>query len=144
MKPVLFAVLLLSGVVYAQTDPRFVVPRDSVPTYLNDPGNIGMTVLLDEGSVGSDVGFSLGTFLPGANVAEHVHEGAAEMLYIMNGEMELVIGGRTVVAREGAAVYIPPDVPHSARVIGEIEPVKVVQVYSPGGAEQRFKDWRPE
>ena len=144
MKPVLLMGLLLAGVVYAQDNSRFMVRRDSVPTYISEPGSIGMTILLDEASVGSDVGLSLGTFLPGASVAEHVHEGAAEILYIMSGEMELVIGGTTVIAREGSAVYIPPDSPHSARVSAGIEPVEVVQVYSPGGAEQRFKDWRTE
>ena len=144
MKPVLLVGLLLAGVVYAQDNSRFMVRRDSVPTYISEPGSISMTILLDEASVGSDVGLSLGTFLPGANVAEHVHEGAAEILYIMSGEMELVIGGTTVIARAGSAVYIPPDAPHSARVSTGIEPVEVVQVYSPGGAEQRFKDWRTE
>ena len=144
MRPVLLASLLVASCVYAQDNTRFMVSRDSVPTYINEPGSIGMTILLDEASTGSDVGFSLGTFLPGANVAEHVHEGVAELLCIMSGEMELVIDGATVIAREGSAVYIPPDVPHSAQVLSGIEPVKVIQVYSPGGAEQRFKDWRTE
>ena len=60
---------------------------------------------------------------------------------ILNGEIEMTIGAQQFVAVAGSAIYVPPNVPHSASVIGSIEPVKVVQVYSPGGPEQRFKDW---
>ena len=144
MKLLFTAILLFPVVGFGQANRPLVVASDSMPTYVNDPGNIGMTVLLDQTAVGSTVGLSLGTFLPGANIAEHVHQGAAEILYILSGEIELVIGGRTVTAREGSAVYVPPDVPHSARVRNAIEPARVVQVYSPGGAEQRFKAWRRE
>jgi quercetin dioxygenase-like cupin family protein len=138
----LVIVVLGAGSLSAQAAATNLVSRDAVPTYVNETGNIGMTILFDEASVGSDVGLSLGTFLPGAVVAEHVHAGAAELLYVLSGELEVTISGRPVTVREGSAVYIAPDAPHSARVIGAIEQVKVVQVYSPGGPEQRFRAWR--
>jgi len=63
---------------------------------------------------------------------------------MLNGAMEMMIGSVRVVAQAGSAIYIPPDTPHSAPVLGKIEPVKVVQVYAPGGPEQRFKEWEQE
>lgn len=146
MKVLLFAVafaLFVDGS-SAQTTPRYLVTQDTVPTYINDPGTIGMSILFDQVSVGSDVGLSIGTFLPGAVVAEHLHDGAAELLYVLSGELQVTIAGTTVNAGAGSAVYIPPNALHSAQVRSAIEPVKVVQVYSPGGAEQRFKAWRVE
>ncbi|MSR07327.1 MAG: cupin domain-containing protein [Gemmatimonadetes bacterium] len=137
-------ILLLAADASAQTSPRLIVQRDSVPTYVNEARNIGMTVLLDKASVGSDVGVSIGTFLPGTVVPEHVHAGSAEIMYVLNGEVEVTINGRTIVARAGSAVYVPADAPHSARVLGSIEPFKMVQVYAPGGPEQRFKAWKPQ
>ncbi len=127
-----------------QDGGRYVIPAESVPTFISPAGDAGFTVLLDQASVGSDTALSLGTFLPGATIPEHVHDGSAEILYMLNGEMEMTIGSVRVVARAGSAIYIPPDTPHSATVLGQIEPVKVVQVYSPGGPEQRFKEWEPE
>ena len=141
MRSVLLALLLLPAAAFGQAATVHVVAKDTVPTYVNEPGNIGMTILLDQ-TTGSPDGVTLGTFLPGAFVAEHVHPGAVEILYILSGELELVIAGRTVVAREGSAVYIPADTPHSARVRDSIHHARVVQVYSPGGQEQRFKAWR--
>jgi quercetin dioxygenase-like cupin family protein len=129
---------------FGQGGTRHVVPSESMPTFISPVGDLGFTILLDQTSVGSDTALSLGTFLPGATVPEHTHQGSAEILYMLNGAMEMTIGTRKMVARAGSAIYIPPDTPHSATVLGKIEPVKVVQVYSPGGPEQRFKEWEPE
>ena len=124
-----------------QTNDRYSVSAADATTYVSPTGDIGITILLDQESVGSDTALSLGTFLPGSGVPEHVHEGSAEILYILNGEVEMTIGAERFRAGAGSAVYIPPDTPHSATVLGSIEPVKVVQVYAPGGPEQRFKEW---
>ena len=126
-----------------QANPRHVVPASDATTYVSPMGDVGITILLDRESVGSDAALSLGTFLPGSGVPEHVHEESAEILYILNGEMEMTIGTERLRAAAGSAVYIPAGTPHSATVLGSIESVKVVQVYAPGGPEQRFKDWAP-
>ena len=136
-----FLAVFTACIVSGQTEHRYVIPSDSVPTYLNSTKDIGMTILLDKESVGSSAALSLGTFLPGSGVPEHVHKDAAEIIYLLNGEIEMTIGAKQFVAVAGSAIYVPPNVPHSASVIGSIEPVKVVQIYSPGGPEQRFKDW---
>jgi len=141
--PLLAGALLLPATLAAQAGAGAVVSRDDVPSYYNDPANnIGFSVLLDKATVGSNEGLSVGVFLPGSTVAEHVHDGVTELLYIVSGQMEVTIGGVTRTAGAGSAVYIPADVPHSVIVKDPIEPVHVVQVYSPGGPEQRFKQWK--
>jgi hypothetical protein len=38
----------------------------------------------------------------------------------------------------GDALYIQTGIPHSFKVLGQVESVRAVQVFLPGGSEQRF------
>jgi quercetin dioxygenase-like cupin family protein len=78
----------------------------------------------------------------GASVPEHVHDDAWELLTILQGSGTMTLGAgdtkRTIDVRPGAALRIPRGVPHSF-VAAAGEPVIAVQLYTPPGAEQRFK-----
>src|SRR5690606_17824885 len=94
--------LLLPSAAAAQANTGAIVSKDDVPSYYNAPASdIGFTVLLDKATVGSNEGLSVGVFLPGSTVAEHIHEGITELLYIESGELEVTIGGVTRTARAG-------------------------------------------
>ena len=54
---------------------------------------------------------------PGAALMRHHHE-PAETYYILSGQGEMEIEGRTRALGPGSAVYIPPDARHTVRCTG--------------------------
>ncbi|HUS31851.1 MAG TPA: cupin domain-containing protein [Kofleriaceae bacterium] len=72
----------------------------------------------------------------GAKVAEHVHEKETEMLYLLEGSGAMTIAGQRVEVTETSVIQIPPNTKHSFEASTA---VRAVQVYTPGGPEQRFK-----
>lgn len=48
----------------------------------------------------------------GADVAEHVHEDAEDIAYVLSGRAVLRIGGEVVELRAGMLVRIPRGIPH--------------------------------
>jgi putative monooxygenase len=99
------------------------------------------TLLLNESSGSKEAALSVLTLSPGAEVPEHQHEKSAELLYVMEGELELTVAGRAEKLRAGQAARVPAATLHSARVIGK-GAAKLVQVYVGPGPEQRFKAGR--
>jgi quercetin dioxygenase-like cupin family protein len=80
-------------------------------------------------------------FLPGARAPEHRHPESEELIYVLSGQGTMTMRDTTLAVEKGMAVRIPAGVPHSFTVEGE-EPMEVVQVYNPGGPEQRFRAWQ--
>jgi quercetin dioxygenase-like cupin family protein len=72
----------------------------------------------------------------GAEVTKHVHAGAAEILFVIEGECTTTVGDTTLTLMTGDTLYVPPDTPHSAVFTKK---TRVVQIYTPPGPEQRFK-----
>jgi len=73
---------------------------------------------------------------PGWKIPPHKHEHSDELLFVLEGGGGLTLGDRTVRVREQMAVWIPKNQEHS----WETGPhgVTALQVYAPGGPEQRF------
>jgi quercetin dioxygenase-like cupin family protein len=112
-----------------------VVDGDTAPAW-RIAANKGVATLLFNASNGSpEAALDLLTFEDGATVPAHKHEGSVEILYVLEGRVEMVVGGEAVVAEKGDAVRIPAGVEHSARVVGSLS---AVQVYVGAGPEQRF------
>ena len=61
---------------------------------------------------------------PSAGVLRHHHD-PAETYYIVSGQGEMEIDGRTPAVGPGSAVYIPPDARHAVRCTGR-EPLVFV------------------
>jgi quercetin dioxygenase-like cupin family protein len=59
---------------------------------------------------------------PGDMPPLHVRERDDEVFYVVEGELELYVGGDVVVARPGAAVRAPRGIPHVHRVVSEGPP----------------------
>mgnify|MGYP002377557452 CR=1 FL=1 len=78
----------------------------------------------------------------GASVPEHSHDDAWELLVILQGAGTMTLGSgdaqRTIEVRPGSTLRIPRAVPH-AFVASPGDAVIAVQLYTPPGAEQRFK-----
>src|SRR5262245_55205949 len=93
------------------------------------PGGTTLRLMLDENNVGGDV--SLGEMIFPANTdsGEHKH-GAIEMFYVVSGELEHVVNGRSQILKPGMSGFVrPPDkVRHKTGAAG----AKVVVVWVPG------------
>jgi mannose-6-phosphate isomerase-like protein (cupin superfamily) len=72
----------------------------------------------------------------GVKIPPHTHAGSEELLYIVSGKGMTRIGDKPVFTTAGTILRIPAGVEHSLTVD---EPLVAVQVYAPGGPEQRFK-----
>jgi quercetin dioxygenase-like cupin family protein len=72
----------------------------------------------------------------GAGVPAHAHKGSDEILYILGGRGTTTISGQSFTVAKDDAILIPAGAEHSLVVD---EALSAVQVYAPGGPEQRFK-----
>jgi quercetin dioxygenase-like cupin family protein len=83
---------------------------------------------------------SLATFTarPGLRIPAHVHERETEVVLILEGTGTMTIDGETHPIAPMTAVQIPPGVEHAVVFEGDA-PVRALQVYTPSGPEQRFK-----
>ena len=61
--------------------------------------------------------------------ALHLHPNCEELLYVLSGSCEHVVGDRTVVLHPGDLLRVPRAVPHQAIVLGN-EPLRAVISYS--------------
>lgn len=73
-----------------------------------------------------------------AGVKEHAHDAEWECLSVQLGRGTLTLAGRPVPVEPGGIVCVPPGARHAWTPTGDA-PLVAVQVYSPGGPEQRFK-----
>lgn len=99
------------------------------------------SILLDHKNSGNSAGaLTLLTLQPGFAAPLHRHT-SAELLYVLAGA-GTVSGHRRRGGPErvepGAAIYIPAGAPHAFEVAGD-KPAVLLQLYAPGGPEQRFK-----
>jgi len=61
----------------------------------------------------------------------HTHPNCEEILYMLSGSCDHIIGDQTVTLKAGQVIRIPRGVPHRAKTAGS-EPMKAVIVYSSG------------
>jgi quercetin dioxygenase-like cupin family protein len=115
---------------------RTHVHRGDVPAHLLAGGTGRAQVLLHRGLglASSAVSYISGT--SDFRVKAHTHEDSDELLYILKGGGTLHLGGRKLELSPESAAWIPKGVEHSF-VAGD-QGIEAVQVYSPGGPEQRF------
>lgn len=116
-----------------------VISRVEQPLHLIADGKGSARVLLDEAAGLKEAAMTELLMSPGAAVAEHVHDRSAELLYVISGRASMTMGDKTYEIGPGTSIYIPAGTKHSVRVTSLVEPLRAIQVYTPGGPEQRFK-----
>ena len=72
----------------------------------------------------------------GARLAEHVHAGETELLYVLAGRGTLTVGGVDLPVTATSVVQIPRNTRHAFSAASD---VRAVQIFTPAGPEQRFK-----
>lgn len=102
---------------------------DSVLTLLADPEHTAATLtcnrsLLRRGSAGAP---------------PHLHERSAEMFYVLDGRLEVLVDDAITVLGAGDLLVVPPAVPHAFAPAGDTD-VDVLVVFTPGTA--RFDYYR--
>jgi quercetin dioxygenase-like cupin family protein len=106
------------------------------------PGGSTLKLFLDDTNVGAEVSIGELTFPPNADSGEHAH-GAIEMFYVVSGELEHVVNGKSYVLGPGMTGYVrPPDkVRHKTGPAG----AKVVVVWVPGDEAKKIAArWKKE
>ncbi|MDB4964664.1 MAG: Cupin 2 conserved barrel domain protein [Myxococcales bacterium] len=73
---------------------------------------------------------------PDATIPTHKHTAQDEELYFVSGRSTTTVGKQTFETAAGDALRIPANVAHSMKMVDQ---GRVLQVYAPGGPEQRFK-----
>ena len=69
---------------------------------------------------------------PGFRLEPHLHRERIETFYILEGEVEFVVGDETFVASTGTVVHVPPNTPHGIKAD---TPSRLLIVCSPAGFE---------
>ena len=119
--------------------PSQLIDPNDLPTYSFDWGVI--KPLVSEDNVSEDPAVSLMhvVLLPGKGHERHNHPDADEILYVLAGAGDqMVDDGDPFPVRPGQAIWIPKGAFHSTLNTGW-EPMVLLAVYAPAGAEQVLK-----
>jgi oxalate decarboxylase/phosphoglucose isomerase-like protein (cupin superfamily) len=118
--------------------PSKLIDPDALPTMTFEWGVIKPLVATDNTD---DPAVSLMhvVLLPGQGHERHNHPGSDEILYILAGRGDqMVDDGEPFEVRPGQAVFIPKGAFHSTVNTGW-EPMTILAIYAPAGAEQALK-----
>lgn len=68
----------------------------------------------------------------------HIHHCEDETFYVLEGELNVLVGGRTIKAVPGTMVFLPRNVQHSFTI--ESEQARMLVLLAPAGFEGWFKE----
>jgi len=74
---------------------------------------------------------------PGKGVALHVHEKEDELVYLLQGEIEVTLGDQSMKAVPGVMALLPRGIPHGFTNVGDT-PSIVVDTILPGAFDNYF------
>ena len=99
------------------------------------PGGTTLRLMLDESNVGPEVSVGELTFPPNVDSGDHAH-GAIEMFYVLSGQLEHVVNGKSYILGPGMTGYVRP--PDKVRHKTGPEGAKVVVVWVPGDEAKKI------
>jgi quercetin dioxygenase-like cupin family protein len=76
------------------------------------PGPEAITLKATGEETGGSIGFFEGTTSPGAGPARHIHHGADELFYVLEGQFQFLAGEQLVSAPPGTFIFIPRGTVH--------------------------------
>jgi quercetin dioxygenase-like cupin family protein len=121
-------------------DPEAAVRAHAEVKTYEIAGGKGTASLLFDAESAPDNAASIGGLTLQAKTAIpiHVHANATEILFIIEGGGTMTVAGQAREVGRLDAIQIPPGVEHA--FVAGAETVKAVQLYTPSGPEQRFKN----
>lgn len=93
------------------------------------PGGRGNTKLFSS-DLAAECEVSYQRYGPGYLGPYHVHHHAENLWFVLEGEMEAIVGGLRYFIKAGDAIFMPADVPHTTGNRGPGE-MLAVEVYAP-------------
>ena len=102
------------------------------------PFGLDMKVLLTTEATGGALSVLMAWHKPGEGPPDHVHFNQEEIFFILEGTYELAIDGHTTTARAGTIVFIPRNVVHRFRNVGDTT-ARMLDWSLPGGQDHYFK-----
>jgi quercetin dioxygenase-like cupin family protein len=133
MKYIIAAALLISaGALAADAPPP---PATLGKTYLSPGGTVLRPLTSPTMYGGAEVDMGELTFAPNTDSGDHVH-GAVETFYVLEGELEHVVNGKSLFLKPGMVGTVrPPDkVRHKTGAAG----AKAIVIWAPGGEMARI------
>ncbi len=89
---------------------------------------------------GTDGAYSLlEVELVGHGPPQHIHKTEDEAFYVVEGEIKVLVGERTMRAIAGSFVFIPRGTVHAWALTGQ-KPAKILSILSPPGFEKFFDE----
>lgn len=111
---------------------RHVAPDEGRSFWVSD--NEFVTVKTTGEDTGGEFALVELVALPGAETPPHVHRSTDETYRVLEGEMEVLDGGRTFTAGAGSVVYIPKGTLHAWRNAAA-SPARALMLVTPAGFE---------
>jgi quercetin dioxygenase-like cupin family protein len=134
---------LFVGIVAICLAPRGAAQSEkSQGATYRSPSGTTLKLMLDESNVGPDVTLGEITFPPNSDSGDHKH-GATEMFYVVTGELEHIVNGKSQILKPGMAgfVKVPDSVRHKTGPAG----AKAVVVWVPGDEGKKIAArWKKE
>lgn len=119
-----------------ELDPKIILDEDG--SVLNVIGDIQKHKLS-----GSDTGNQIVEWVddvePGVGIPPHIHTKEDEIFRVVKGQIEIMIGDKTVILNEGDIAFAPKNIPHAWKVVGT-EKAKMITSAFPAGIENMFKE----
>lgn len=115
---------------------RHIIAPDEGEQILNLGSHV--TIKLSAEATGGEAAVIEHVVPPQGGPPPHAHE-ETELLYILSGTFEVVVGDETAQAGPGAVVHVPPGTVHTTRNTGE-RAGRQLSIYFPGGAEGFFRE----
>lgn len=76
---------------------------------------------------------------PGTMIPPHVHTKEDEVFKVLEGELEVTVGDKTVILKAGDLAFAPKNIPHSWKVIGDTDCKTILSAF-PSGIELMFEE----
>lgn len=116
----------------------FVGPGDGKD--LTNPIGGGMVVKIRDKDTAGAYSIHDNTIPPGSpGPRPHIHRHHEEAFYVLEGELTVRVGPRTITAPAGSFVVVPRGVVHQPSNPGT-EPARVLLVFSPAGMDRFFEE----
>jgi len=102
------------------------------------PFGLDVKILLTTEASGGATSVLMAWHEPGEGPPDHVHFSQEEIFFILEGTYELTVGGQTTTAGRGTIVFIPRNVVHRFKNVGDTTAC-MLDWSLPGGQDHYFK-----